>query len=526
MITKAFVSGGMDMRSQELSLKHQPDIVVATPGRILDLLLNSQLVNMELLEIVVLDEADRLLDMGFKDECMSILRHCAKTRQTLLFSATLTSAISDLAVLALRKPTKVTVNISHVVVSSLIQEFVSLPKEATPPSTKEKKQKQKSSTGTGIGTGVAVGSGVVTWRDAALLYLCSEVYRSRVIVFFQRKSAVRRMAAFFRHFNLSCAELHGDLDQVKRHNNLAKFVANDAQFLLASELASRGLDINDVSTVINFHPAWDVARHVHRVGRTARMGRQGTAVTLFDPSEKLAVKRLAKASRGMNAGGMLMRTTPLSTLQLWKEKATDAWSTHVKQSLHAETIDKELQKAEASIAFADKLWSFSGKQLLKEDIETEREWHITSEGRKAASKNARERDEEMRLEVHGTSRDVKGAGSRKRQREDEPMKGSGVQSFKKAKRNSENKMKMRAVASGNKKLTRKEREVKQDEGKVAAKIRNAKRDGRMFRTRVTHDSAERQQEFGRKAAQKKKTAVRKRNFRKKVKSNTSSRKRG
>merc|ERR1719409_1694048 len=107
LVTSFLVAGGFSAKDQAQSLRNQPDIVVCTPGRILDHLLNAQNVHLEMLEIVIFDEADRLLEMGFREECMQILKRCSRGRQTMLFSATMNTPVQDLASLALTKPVKV-----------------------------------------------------------------------------------------------------------------------------------------------------------------------------------------------------------------------------------------------------------------------------------------------------------------------------------------------------------------------------------------------------------------------------------
>merc|ERR1719199_796895 len=107
LVTFQLVAGGFVAREQANSLRQQPDVVIATPGRLLDHLLNSQSVHMELLEIVIFDEADRLLELGFREECMQVLKRCSQGRQTMLFSATLNTAVEDLAALAMVKPIRI-----------------------------------------------------------------------------------------------------------------------------------------------------------------------------------------------------------------------------------------------------------------------------------------------------------------------------------------------------------------------------------------------------------------------------------
>ncbi|KAL8274417.1 hypothetical protein Esti_001577 [Eimeria stiedai] len=276
-ITSTVAVGGAPLAQQEAALRQQPDVVVGTPGRILDLLLNSASAHLELLEVVVLDEADRLLELGFRDEILQVLKHCHRGRQALLFSATLTPSISSLALLALEtplhiacKPRGVTTSCSSSskkqqqqhVAENLQQQFVELQREEE--------------------------------RMPALIRLVRTSFNKRVIIFFGTKKAAHEAFLVFSLLGLPAAELHGDLTQQMRIEALEKFQQGAVEFLLASELASRGLDVKEVQVVINFAPPKDVDRYIHSVGRTARMGRQGVAATLYnrDSPERLAVKRL------------------------------------------------------------------------------------------------------------------------------------------------------------------------------------------------------------------------------------------
>ncbi|CAD7972847.1 unnamed protein product [Amoebophrya sp. A25] len=263
LVTSSLVAGGFSAQEQATALKQQPDVLICTPGRILDHLLNTQSVHLEMLEIVVFDEADRLLEMGFRDECKEVLRRCSHGRQTLLFSATWNRDVQDLASIALRKPMRIEADRVNQVARMLKQEFVAIPEAYL--------------------------------REAALLHLCRTIYQQGVIVFFQTKRQCHRMAIIFGLFGLKFAELHGNMSQTDRCDSVNKFQRQNCQFLLATDLAARGLDLKNVQCVINFEVPSEDARYIHRVGRTARMGTTGQSVTLHcGPDEYKRVKKLAK----------------------------------------------------------------------------------------------------------------------------------------------------------------------------------------------------------------------------------------
>ncbi len=180
------IVGGLSVQLQEAALRQSPDIVVATPGRLIDHLRNSRSVHLEDVEVLVLDEADRLLEMGFIDEVREVVRACPKGRQTMLFSATLTDQVNDLARLSLHEPKKVAVDAMYSLADHLVQEFIRIrpTREAD--------------------------------REAIVLALCARSFRERVIVFFRSKQHCHRMAILFGLHQLNCAELHGNLTQTQR----------------------------------------------------------------------------------------------------------------------------------------------------------------------------------------------------------------------------------------------------------------------------------------------------------------------
>jgi len=332
-ITRCLVAGGMNLRVQEAALRQQPDIVIATPGRVLDLLINSRSVHMELLEIVIFDEADRLLDLGFKAECMQVLKHCAPHRQTLLFSATMNEAASDLATLALNRPVHVTVNPPNSLVQSLVQEFIHVKHQDA--------------------------------KEAALLHLCTKLFKSGVIVFFQTKWAAHRAALIFRELKLSASELHGNLSQATRLEALNEFTAGKVDFLLASELASRGLDIKGVTAVINVGVPMDVARYVHRVGRTARMGNTGKAVTIFADEERNQAKKISRAGlkQGAERSFITKKIVP-KILENWIATISDL-EPSIKRTLEHERAERELRLAEMEAKKAENISAHSDEIMAR-----------------------------------------------------------------------------------------------------------------------------------------------------------------
>lgn len=341
LVTHQLVSGGFSLHDQASSLRNQPDLVVATPGRLLDHLLNSQSVHMELLEIVVFDEADRLLEMGFRQECLEVLKRCSKGRQTMLFSATLNASVEDLAALALEKPVRVHANPVNRVVENLEQEFVKAPSEDL--------------------------------REAVLLSLCTRNYTARVIIFCATKQAAHRLAIVFGFCGLNFAEIHGNLAQADRVQALQRFQQEEVDFLLATDLASRGLDLSNVDIVINFHLPVDVARYIHRVGRTARMGRTGRAVTIYCPEEYLKVKKLGKLCCTKVKSKVLKRSVATDAIKTWADKV-DGLKEDIEAILEEEKVERELRLSDMLVEKSENL----EKHKAQIRGRPEKEWYMTN----------------------------------------------------------------------------------------------------------------------------------------------------
>jgi len=218
-------------------------VVVATPGRLLDHITNSQGVDLDDVEFLILDEADRLLDLGFQDEVHEIIKSCPTERQTMLFSATLSTKVDELIKLSLKSPVRISAT---------------------------DKKKMKASTGVEVAprleqefVRVRAGNEGVN-REGMLLALLTRTFKSRTIVFFDTKSAAHRLMIICGLCGIKCAELHGNLTQVQRLEALEAFREGSAYVLLCTDLAARGLDVPGVEAVINFEMPSQVDTYVHR----------------------------------------------------------------------------------------------------------------------------------------------------------------------------------------------------------------------------------------------------------------------
>lgn len=243
--------GGTPFKPQALSLEYGANIVVGTPGRIEDHLRRGTL-SLSELDILVLDEADRMLDMGFQEALDAVVEHTPQSRQTLLFSATFPESIEYLSKNILKKPQHVKVESLHTE-SAIVQHFYEVASEAE--------------------------------RQQAVKLLLMAHQSNSAIVFCNTKREVQSLTDTLKAQGFSAVALHGDLEQRERDQTLIQFANQSASVLVATDVAARGLDIDSVEVVINYHLAHDPEVHIHRIGRTGRAGKSGFACSLISPKE-------------------------------------------------------------------------------------------------------------------------------------------------------------------------------------------------------------------------------------------------
>lgn len=325
-ITFALIVGGFSLREQEAQLKKRPDVVIATPGRFIDHMRNSASFATDTLEILVLDEADRMLEDGFADELNEILTTIPKSRQTMLFSATMTDSVDKLIRVGLNRPVRLLVDAAKQTVSGLVQEFIRLR-----PGREGK-------------------------RLAYLMYLCKNVYTSRSIIFFRQKRTAHRTRILFSLLDLRAAELHGSMTQEQRLSAVERFRSGEVDFLLATDLASRGLDIKNVETVINLEAPQSHEIYLHRVGRTARAGRSGRSCTLAAEDDRKVVKAAVKSAKAQGAK-IASRTILGEEADAWDEKI-QALEDEIEEVLAEEKEERALQTAERDVRKGENLVEF------------------------------------------------------------------------------------------------------------------------------------------------------------------------
>jgi len=251
--------GGVPLAPQRDSLVHGAHIVVGTPGRILDHLGKNTL-SLSKVHTLVLDEADRMLDMGFHDAIMQIAAHLGTPRQTMLFSATYPDAIAEMSSALLNTPVTISVETpaEHI---TLVQHFFRVKGE----------------------------------KIETLVRLLGHFRPDSAVIFCNTKAGCDALGEALHYEGYEAAVLHGDLRQGERNEVLTRFAIGGIRLLIATDVAARGLDIKSLGAVINFDLPEKPETYLHRVGRTARAGSGGVALTLFTPKQEPAARKLAEA---------------------------------------------------------------------------------------------------------------------------------------------------------------------------------------------------------------------------------------
>ena len=254
------VFGGIDMKPQTLALKAGVEVLIATPGRLLDHIEAKNAV-LNQVEYVVLDEADRMLDIGFLPDLQRILSYLPRQRQTLLFSATFSPEIKRLANSYLQEPVLVEVARPNAAATNVEQRFYSVADED---------------------------------KRAVIKQLLRTRELSQALIFVNSKIGAARLARSFEHDGYRTQALHGDKSQDERLKALAAFKAGEVDLMVATDVAARGLDIADLPAVFNFDVPFHAEDYVHRIGRTGRAGASGLAVTLVARDDLRLVGEIEK----------------------------------------------------------------------------------------------------------------------------------------------------------------------------------------------------------------------------------------
>lgn len=252
--------GGVNIQKQIVALKQNPKIVIATPGRLLDHV-NRKTIALKHFNVVVLDEADEMLNMGFKDDVLTILEKTAPNKQTLLFSATISKDIYELA-------------------QSIQRDVIFI----------ENKNNNKNITQQAYQVSLS-------HKYVLLQQLLAILNPTQAMIFCNTKKSVDEITLKLAHLNMSAAGIHGDMKQEMRTKVIQQFKAQKLKYLICSDVMARGIDIDNLEMVINYDLPQEIEFYIHRIGRCGRIDKKGTSITFFTPKESKKIRQLEKLTK-------------------------------------------------------------------------------------------------------------------------------------------------------------------------------------------------------------------------------------
>ena len=269
-ITSAILIGGANMRQQVAAIRRNPNIIIATPGRLIDHLQQGT-IRLDKVSILVFDEADRMLDMGFQPQIKKVLETVPKERQTMLFSATLSNDIAQIATKHMRTPISIEVAPQGTTAEKVTQEFFIVHREQKLP----------------------------------LLESLLVKHTGSTLVFARTKHGAKKVMEAVRAMGHKAAEIHGNRSLSQRREALDGFKSGRYRVLIATDIASRGIDVKGLELVVNFDLPMDSSDYVHRIGRTGRAGAEGHAISFAMPSERGGMRDIER---------LIRKTVPVSQL--------------------------------------------------------------------------------------------------------------------------------------------------------------------------------------------------------------------
>ncbi|MGA9174200.1 MAG: DEAD/DEAH box helicase [Thermoactinomyces sp.] len=312
------IYGGQSIGRQIKALQQGVHVVIGTPGRLLDHLRRGT-INTEHVEMVVLDEADEMLDMGFIDDIENVFRFLPKNRQLLLFSATMPPTIRQLAHKYMRKPRYITVNRGEVTVPVIKQYYYRV---------------------------------LENYKVEALCRILDSEEVDLSIIFCRTKKGVDELSEALQARGYLAGGLHGDLAQQQRDRVMNAFRSGDIELLVATDVAARGIDVGSVSHVINYDIPQDVESYVHRIGRTGRAGRNGVALTLVTPREMKQLRTIEEET------GARLKARELPTLEEVAAKQQASWIAQI----------EEIIQSDADLTLFDELVDQLGRKFSAEKV--------------------------------------------------------------------------------------------------------------------------------------------------------------
>ena len=259
-IKNTVIFGGVKQRSQTNTLKKGVDVLVATPGRLLDLM-NQGFISLKDIRYFVLDEADRMLDMGFIHDIKKIIEKLPKKRQSLFFSATMPNNILSLANRILKNPKKIAVH-KISTAANTIRQFIFYTNKNT--------------------------------KKDLLLHILKTKNISNILIFSRTKHGADRIVRNLKKKNINALAIHSDKSQNQRQKALNDFKKNNIKVLVATDIAARGIDVNNLKFVLNYDIPNEPETYVHRIGRCGRLGKKGVSISLCEPEENIYIKAIEK----------------------------------------------------------------------------------------------------------------------------------------------------------------------------------------------------------------------------------------
>lgn len=261
-LRRAVLIGGASMNTQFNDLRRNPHIIIGTPGRVMDHL-ERRTVDLRTVGVLVLDEADRMLDMGFAPQIKKILQHVPKDRQTMLFSATMPAGIVQIAAAHMKLPVRVEVAQAGTVAAKINQELFIVPRE----------------------------------HKSQLLDKLLAQYKGTVLVFSRTKHGAKKICRSVKAMGHDAAEIHSNLSLSQRRRSLEGFKSGRHRVLVATDIAARGIDVTNIELVINYDLPDNLDDYVHRVGRTGRAGKAGQAISFVQPDQRSKIRIIERIVR-------------------------------------------------------------------------------------------------------------------------------------------------------------------------------------------------------------------------------------
>jgi ATP-dependent RNA helicase RhlE len=287
-VTAAVVVGGLGMGPQAAALREKRHLVIATPGRLIDHI-DQRNVDLSGVETLVLDEADRMLDMGFRPQLERIMSRLGKRKQTLLFSATMAGEVAKFAQRYVPDPVQVEIHRSGTTAERAEQQIFKVDR----------------------------------FEKAPLLLALLHADEESTLVFVRTKHRADKIFKFLDANGISATRLHGDRSQSQRRHSLDGFKKGDYRVLVATDVAARGIDVEEIGHVINFDLPGEAQDYVHRIGRTARNAASGRATSFAEPEDKVELLAIEKLIGRPLPRGVVPRESPIFTAELERRKAQE-----------------------------------------------------------------------------------------------------------------------------------------------------------------------------------------------------------